>query len=274
MAASPRPRAIVTGASRGIGKATAIALAGAGYDLAITARTVHRSDQATEPTGNAVEPLPGSLEETAEAVEQAGGACNLIRLDLGDPDRLLPAAEEALHALGGADLLVNNAIWTGPGNYERFLDTAPQLTAQRIFGNITAQLMFSYPVVKTMVEAGGGLVLNMTSGAAYAEPFAQPGQGGWGLGYTVSKGGFHRMAIQLAFEYGADGLIALNVQPGFVATERVKMVGGPVSNIAARGVEPAVIGAAIASVAADPRRFDNGSCIRLQDVARSIGLLG
>ena len=82
-----RPRALVTGASRGIGKAVALALVKAGHDLAISARTVkpgeirdnsltvHRSD---------MRPLPGSLEETAEAIQAAGGTALLAPLDLTD----------------------------------------------------------------------------------------------------------------------------------------------------------------------------------------------
>ena len=109
-----------------------------------------------------------------------------------------------------------------------------------------------------MVAQGAGTVMFMTSGAAYAPPFAMPGKGGWGFAYTVSKGGFHRMAIQLAYEYAAEGLRAFNVQPGFVATERVKLTGGPVANIAAKGVEPAVVGAAVAHIAGAPRRLRVG----------------
>ncbi|MFN3218147.1 MAG: SDR family NAD(P)-dependent oxidoreductase [Acidimicrobiales bacterium] len=268
-----RPTAIVTGASRGIGKASAIALAEAGFDVAITARTVRRGDVADDPAGVGAGPLPGSLEETAEAIEAAGGTAHLIPLDLGDRERLIPAAYEAIEALGRVDVLVNNAIHTGPGNYERFLDADLDAFAQRIEGNIVAQAFFTHPIVAAMVAQGGGTVMFMTSGAAYAPPFAMPGKGGWGFAYTVSKGGFHRMAIQLAYEYAAEGLRAFNVQPGFVATERVKLTGGPVANIAATGVEPAVVGAAVAHIAAHPDDFESGSTIQLQDVAKSLGLL-
>ncbi len=271
--ASMRPTAIVTGASRGIGKASAIALAEAGFDLAITARTVRRSDVAEDPAGMGAGPLPGSLEETAEAIEAAGGAAHLIPLDLGNRDRLLPAAQEAIAALGRVDVLLNNAIYTGPGNYERFLDADLDAMVARIEGNVIAQMIFSRPIVAAMVDQGGGTAMFMTSGAAYAPPFAMPGKGGWGFAYTVSKGGFHRMAVQLAYEYAAEGLRAFNVQPGFVATERVKLTGGPVANIAAKGVEPAVVGGAIAHIAAHPADFESGSTIQLQDVAGELGLL-
>ena len=63
-----RRTAVVTGASRGIGKASAIALAQKGFDVAITARTMLKEDQSPEPSGLSAETLPGSLEETAEII--------------------------------------------------------------------------------------------------------------------------------------------------------------------------------------------------------------
>jgi NAD(P)-dependent dehydrogenase (short-subunit alcohol dehydrogenase family) len=268
-----RPTAVVTGASRGIGKACAIALAEAGFDLAITARTVRRGDVVSDPDGLISEPLPGSLEETAEAVVEAGGHAHMVPLDLLDRGRLVPAAEQALAALGHVDVLVNNAIYVGAGNYDRFLAADIDGIEDRIFGNVTAQLRFMRPIVASMVDRGSGLVLDMTSAAGYLKPWAPPDDGGWSLAYSVSKAGFHRIAPQLSFEYGDRGLVALNVQPGMVATERVRLVQGPVARIATEGVEPAVIGAALAHVATHAGTFDPSATVQLQDVARSLGLL-
>ena len=268
-----RRTAIVTGASRGIGKASAIALAKAGYDVAITARTRWKSDHAVEPSGTVTERLPGSLEETANIISSHGVNVYPIYMDLLERERLIPAAEEAIGKLGHVDLLVNNAVYSGPGNYGRFLDGDLKDVSDRIFGNITAQLFFLRPVLSTMVDQGSGTLLFMSSAAAYSPPFAMPGKGGWGLAYTVSKGGFHRLAIQLAYEYGRDGITALNLQPGLVATERVKLVQGPVANIAAAGVEPSIIGAVVAHVADNANEFPAGSMVQLQDIASKLGLL-
>lgn len=268
-----RPGAIVTGASRGIGKATAIALAEAGFDVVITARTVTRDDETWDPERRADRPLPGSLEETAEAVADAGGTAHPVPLDLLDADRLPVAAAEALAALARIDLLVNNAIYVGPGGYSLSLDSDLDDLERRVTGNVTAQLRFMLPIVRVMVDQGRGTVLNMTSGAGYRRPFALPGQGGWSLAYTVAKAGFHRIAPQLQFEYGDRGLIARNVQPGFVATERVKMVGSATAAIAERGVEPMVIGRALAHVATHPAASDPDETVQLQRVARTLGLL-
>lgn len=250
-----------------------MAFAEAGFDVAITARTVVRSDRAVGVGTDAPIALPGSLEETAEAVTAAGGRAHPIRLDLLDRTRIAQAAAEAIDALGRVDVLVNNAIYTGEGNYHRFLDADLDAVDDRINANIVAQLRFTQPVVAHMVEHGGGAVLDMTSGAAYAEPFAMPGEGGWGMAYTVSKAGFHRLATQLAYEYGGDGIHALNVQPGFVATERVKLAGAATELIARRGVEPSTIGAIMAHVATNADHFAPGSTVELQDLGRELNLL-
>lgn len=272
-AAASRPTAIVTGASRGIGKACAIALAHAGFDLGITARTVRRTDVAYDPEGLASEPLPGSLEETADEIAAAGGRAHPVALDLLDRDRLVPAAEELMAVLGPVDLLVNNAVAVGKGNHALFLDADIEGIEDRIFGNVIAQLRFTRPILTAMVARGRGVVLNMTSAAGYLKPFAAPADGGWSLAYSVSKGGFHRMAPQLTFEYGDKGIIALNVQPGMVATERVRLVGGPVTRIANAGAEPSVIGEATAYVATHAAEFDPTATVQLQDLARTLGLL-
>ena len=270
---SSRVGAIVTGASRGIGKACAVALAETGYDVVITARTVRHADETWDPERRADQPLPGSLEETADDITAAGGAAHIVPLDLLDTARLPVAAAEALGALDSLDLLVNNAVVAAPGNYDRALDADLDDVEQRLTGNVTAQLRFMMPIVADMVAQGRGTVLNMTSGAATARPFALPGQGGWSLGYTIAKAAFHRIAPQLAFEYGDVGLVARNVQPGMVATERVKLVGDATAAIARRGVEPRVVGLALAHVATHIEDHPPLETIQLQAVARDLGLL-
>ena len=81
------------------------------------------------------------------------------------------------------------------------------------------------------------------------------------------------MAIQLAYEYASDGVTAFNLQPGLVATERVKLVRGPVENVASLGVDPSVIGQAVAHIASSPEKYDSGVNIDLQLVAKGLGLL-
>ena len=106
-------KAVVTGASRGIGKASAIALAKSGFDVAITARTVLRNDPSPEPSGISAEMLPGSLEETAEVIRSFGVKAFPMYMDLMDRGQLVPSAEAIIETLGHVDVLLSNAVYSG-----------------------------------------------------------------------------------------------------------------------------------------------------------------
>ena len=254
---------MVTGASRGIGKASAIALARAGFDLIITARTV-------QPGGS---PWPGSLAETAADIESAGGAAHQIAMDLLDQDRVLEVADQVQTLAGPIDVLLNNAIYVSDTGQPLTLDTDLADMEKRMFGNVTAQILLTLPIARHMVANGSGAILNMTSAAGYAKPFALPGKGGWNFPYSISKGAFHRIAPQLQFEYGDQGLQARNLQPGMVSTERLKARMGETAIIANAGVETSVVGRAVAHVATHIDDFDPLATIQLQDVAVALGLI-
>src|ERR1700749_1459892 len=102
--------AFVTGASRGIGKAIAIELAEAGYDVAILARTVHEGEEREHSSTlqrSDTSPLPGSLDTTAERIRSAGRRCLAIPGDLLDHPSLVQAAATVLASWGRIDVLVN-----------------------------------------------------------------------------------------------------------------------------------------------------------------------
>ncbi len=259
------PTALVTGASRGIGRAIAVALAGDGYDVAITARTV------VEGTGDGG--LPGSLESTGASIEAAGHRALQVPLDLLDRDALVPAVETVLDAWGHIDVLVNNAIYVGEGNDDRFLDVEPGNLEKRLFANLTAQLIISQRALRAMVTRGHGTVINITSGAGISDPPAPVGEGGWALGYGCAKGGFHRMAGVVAVELGGRGIRCYNLEPGFVATERVQ-ADAALAWVAERGKPPEVVGTVAAWLL---RQADgkarNGSMVSVDAVAAELGLL-
>ncbi|MCU0272155.1 MAG: SDR family oxidoreductase [Acidimicrobiales bacterium] len=263
--------AVVTGASRGIGRAVAIALAGAGYDVAITARTVHEGQNVDGAEGVTTAPLPGSLESTASEIEALGRRAVQVPLDLLDRDALVPAAERVLAELGHVDVLVNNAIYVGPGNLTRFLDTPWEAVEDRLYANVTAQLAFTRPILASMVGRGAGTVIGVTSGAGWSRPPAPPGEGGWGIAYGASKAAFTRFAVHFAVEYGDRGIRAFSLQPGMVVTERVAMSGAALEHIANAGVAPEVIGRVVTRVVEDPSPWPNGSVIEAQDEARAWG---
>jgi len=263
--------ALVTGASRGIGRATAIALAQAGFDVAITARTVVDGDPTAITDDGKV--LPGSLASTAAAIEAFGQRAVQIPLDLLDRDALVPAVESAISGLGHLDVVVNNAIFVSGGGPKYFLDTDPEDLINQMWGDLTAQLLLLQPQVAHMISRGGGTVINIGSGSGKWKLKFPIGQGGPQLAYCASKAGFHRAADRLAFEYGDQGIVAFTVDPGFVATERTKMV-TELGEIAARGVEPSIVGEAIVWLATTGATTEkNGSYHEAQEIARNLGLL-
>jgi NAD(P)-dependent dehydrogenase (short-subunit alcohol dehydrogenase family) len=260
-ASTNAPGALVTGASRGIGRA-----------IAITARTVHEGDPtASDPvTGT---PLPGSLEATASAIEAAGRRAVPIELDLLDQEDLAPAVDAAITGLGRLHLLVNNAIYVGRGGQDRFLDSDPDELARRVFGNVTAQLILTQRAVNHMVSQGGGLVLDISSAAGQHTPRYPVGQGGWALSYAVTKAGFHRVADMLALECGDGGVRAFNLNPGFVATERVLAVEN-LRFVAEKGIDRDLVGRVVAWFATTgQQQFENGTSHDVHDLACELGLL-
>jgi len=248
--------AFVTGASRGIGKATAIALAKTGYDVVIAARTVQegqRFDYSPTLAGSAERSLPGSLELTAEEIRARGRRALPVRLDLLDRPSIDAALELSQREWGPVDLLVNNGIYQGPGLMDRFLDL-PDEAIRRIFeGNVFAQIHLTQRVVGEMVRRGHGIVINLTSTAGRQDPPGPVGEGGWGYAYAASKAAFHRIAGLLHAELNRDGIRAYNLDPGYVVTEAMRAMFGDETDLDRhyRGLQPDVPAAAVAWLASD-----------------------
>jgi NAD(P)-dependent dehydrogenase (short-subunit alcohol dehydrogenase family) len=265
-----RPTALVTGASRGIGKAIAVALATSGYDVAITARTVREGDGRSHDTTGV---LPGSLEATAAAVRAAGVTCIPLPLDLLDLEKLNPTVDKAVAQLGGRlDVCVNNAIYVGPGNDSLFADAEPTEIVRRVTGNLTAQLLLTQLVLRRMLQQPlvadvRGSFVNITSAAGQYTPKAPIGRGGFALTYAATKAGFHRIADMIALEYGDQGIRAYNVNPGFIATERV-LAAESLRFVADQGAPPELVGRAVVNLLADYAAA-NGGYFQAQQLAES-----
>jgi NAD(P)-dependent dehydrogenase (short-subunit alcohol dehydrogenase family) len=211
---------VVTGASRGIGKATAIALADAGLDVAITARTVHEGD-GVDDSDTGGRRMPGSLDTTAALIEERGGRALAVPMDLGDRASLGAAIERVLAEWGHLDVLVNNAVHTGPGSMLRFEDTTVEMLETKLAANAVSQVVLIKAALPHLLERGDGTIVNVTSAVAITDPPAPAGEGGWGAAYAMSKGAFHRLAGILAVEYPQ--LRFYNVEPGYVVTERMEV---------------------------------------------------
>ncbi|MFF0815236.1 SDR family NAD(P)-dependent oxidoreductase [Rhodococcus sp. NPDC003318] len=226
---SGRPVALVTGASRGIGREVALAFARKGFDVAVTARTVREGDGRVPPrtrgAGGPI-PVPGSLDTAAAEIRGVGVDALPLQMDLLDGSSVLAAADRVLETWGRIDVLVNNAYAQTPGNMDRLLDIEPDDATLMMRGNYLNQLALIQRVLPAMVEAGSGVLINLVSGSASVDPPAAPGEGGWGLSYAASKAAFGRLAGAVNAEYRHLGVRAFNLSPGFVVTESGVARGG------------------------------------------------
>ena len=182
--------ALITGASSGIGEATARALAREGYALALIAR---RKDR---------------LDLLVKEIEQAGGRALAIAADLADDDATRLAAREAIQFLGRIDLLVNNAGYS-PG---AAIEQCSRQDLRHIFDvNLLSALQLIGAVTPQMRAQGGGRIINLGSVAGFVPaPLAIP--------YAATKVGLHAATDALRLELGRFGITLSLVIPGFVDT--------------------------------------------------------
>jgi citronellol/citronellal dehydrogenase len=196
-------RAVVTGASRGIGAGIAERLAAEGADVVITARTLDAHDH-----------LAGSLVETKERLERYGTKVGIVVADLtndDDRDRIVP---EAADLLGGhVEILVNNAA---AAIYQP-LDTFPRKRRRIIFeANVHAPLDLAQAAIPAMRDAGEGWIVNVSSASAKVldgPPFSLGPQGTTIAVYGASKAALNRITNGLAAEVHGTGIRVNTVEP-------------------------------------------------------------
>jgi NAD(P)-dependent dehydrogenase (short-subunit alcohol dehydrogenase family) len=221
------PVAVVTGASRGIGRAGALALAEAGYDVVVSARTVREGEGKAEPNSvreDTTLAIPGSLERTAQEIEAMGRRALVVPMDLIDPASVTALPQRVMDEWGRIDVLFNNAIFRGVGTLDRIADLTVESMTNLMKGNFMHQILLIQQVLPHMLAAGGGTIIDMVSGSARLDPIAPPGEGGWGILYSASKAAFARVAGGINAEYRSMGIKAFNVDPGNVVTEARKAV--------------------------------------------------
>ena len=215
--------AFVTGASRGIGRETALAFARAGFDVAISARTLEEGEHTVHRLCDAQgAPLSGSLNSTAAAIRALGREVLVVPMDLLDSASVVAAGQAVLAAFGRIDVLVNNAIYQGSDLNAAFMTLQPQ-TMERVFkGYVLAPLLLTQTVLASMLEQGEGVVINVTSGAGEGDPPVAAADGGWGYAYGAGKAAVSRVSGVLAAELGGQGIRAFTLNPGVVTTDALK----------------------------------------------------
>lgn len=181
------PVALVTGASRGIGKRLSADLAAAGYDVVCAARS----------SRDAPARLPGTVEETAEAVERAGRRAMAVGLDVQDEAAVAALATRVYEQWGRCDVLVNNAAIAPP---KPALADSVRRWRLAVDVNLNGPFYLMYHLCGRMA-AGGGRVINVSSGAAVTPSFGRPS-------YTATKLALEGLTQALAHELA--GRVAVN----------------------------------------------------------------
>jgi NAD(P)-dependent dehydrogenase (short-subunit alcohol dehydrogenase family) len=196
-------RAVVTGASRGIGASIAERLAAEGANLVITARTLDKHDH-----------LAGSLTETAARLDKYGTKIAVVVADLTDETDRARVIPEAVEALGGpVEILVNNAA---AAMYHPMLGF-PLKRRRIIFeANVHAPLDLAQAVIPAMQAAGEGWIVNLSSGSARrwdGPPFSLGAQGSTIAVYGASKAALNRITNGLAAELYGTGVRVNTIEP-------------------------------------------------------------
>jgi citronellol/citronellal dehydrogenase len=197
--------AIVTGSSRGIGKAMALGLARAGAAVVVAARSETERPHA-----------PGTIYATAAEIEALGGKALPVRCNVREEENIYAMAQRALDALGRIDVLVNNA---GVGTYRPFLEATVKEWDLVMDINLRAPFICCKAVVPIMMEQGGGSIINISSHAATnifsstlnADPGAEIAL--MGQAYGAAKAGLERLTWGLAAELGRYNIAVNALKP-------------------------------------------------------------
>jgi NAD(P)-dependent dehydrogenase (short-subunit alcohol dehydrogenase family) len=259
--------ALVTGATRGLGKGIAIGLGEAGATVYITGRTV-------QATGS------GSLAETQQAVEQAGGVCIPIQVDHRDDGQIQALFERIQAEQGQLDILVNNvysgvqALRTAHGI--PFWKAEPDLWDACNQVGLRGHYIASVLAARMMVPRQQGLICTISSWGGLAPIF--------GVAYGAGKAGCDRMAADMAVELKGTGVTALSVWPGIVGTEQISQFAtevapdteDPRSAMIRQQYNwetPLLTGRVIAALAADARLHRRAGRVQIvAELARHYGL--
>lgn len=186
-----KPVAMITGAARGIGRATALEFAGRGYNLAL------------------LDVLADDLRATEKDVENAGANVLARHCDLCDLEDVEDAAAEVARWSGRVDVLVNNAAWR---EVKSMRDLSIDSWERTIRICLTAPAFLSRWVARAMEPRGRGVIIQVSS-------IMSARGGGLSPAYVAAKGGLDALTYELATLYGPSGIRVLGVRPGAIDTD-------------------------------------------------------
>ena len=261
--------ALVTGASRGIGKGVALELGALGMTVCVTGRTTGEGGR-----------LPGTVGETAAEIDALGGRGIALACDHHDDAQVEKVVAQLLEEHGTVDVLVNN-VFSAPdlaGWLNRPFWTLPLESWDQVLDiGLRSHYVATALVAPAMVEAGRGLVVNISSSGAvsYAHNVA----------YGVGKAGLDKMTADMAHELRPHGVAVVSLWPGLVRTELV-MAGAKQAEDGTRYLDlgpegrydladaesPRFVGRGVAALAQDPDVLSrSGTAVTVASLAEAYG---
>lgn len=244
---SENRKALVTGGSRGIGRAIAIALARAGYDVAVN---FARNQSAAE--------------EVKREIEDAGRKAHLIQADISSPDDRQRLVDQAIGSMGRIDLLVNNA-GVAPEVRADILDASEQSFDRMIGINLKGPYFLTQSVARKMIEQKvAGKIVTISSVSAYT---ASTNRGD----YCISKAGLSMMTKLFASRLAEHGIGVFEIRPGVIETDMTGPVKAKYDKLIfeqdltpqKRWGQPEDVARAVVAIATDLLPFSTGEVINV-----------
>jgi dehydrogenase/reductase SDR family member 1 len=250
--------AVVTGASRGIGRGIALELGHAGATVYISGRT----------TANGDVRWPGSIDETAAAVTRDGGRGIAVRCDHGDDEQVAELFAQVRREHGRLDVLVNNASAFGDTADGYPVDGVPfwqaptwQWDAMHAVG-LRSHYVAAALAAPLMLAQRAGLIVNVSSAGAASYVF--------NAAYGAAKAALDKLSADMAHELRDHGVTALSLWPPFTRTE--KYVARLDAATLQRARSPQFSGRAVVALACDPNVIaKSGQALRVTDLADAYG---
>jgi dehydrogenase/reductase SDR family protein 1 len=253
--------AVVTGASRGIGKGVALELGAAGAKVYLTGRTVQEG----------VAALPGTIGATAKEVTELGGEGVAIQCDHSDDDAIIALWKRIKEEEGRVDILVNN-VFAGPDEEDilneakGFWELPIGIWDEIIHVGCRSHYVSSHEAVPMMIENGSGLIVNISSFAGLAYVF--------NLAYGVGKAAVDRMSKDMGHELKEHNVTCVSMWPGWVKTERLvkRKAEGSMPYGIEKGETPRFTGRGVVALATDPNRMErSGQVLIVHEIAHEYG---
>jgi 3-oxoacyl-[acyl-carrier protein] reductase len=232
--------ALVTGASRGIGRAVALKLASDGFSVAVNyAASADKADA------------------VVAQIKANGGMAFAVQADVSDPDAVTAMVSEVESEFGPVTVLVNNAGITDDG---LLLRMSPDQWDRVLSTNLRSVFLCTKAVLRGMIRAKGGRVINISSVSGVAGNAGQ-------ANYAASKAGVIGFTKSIAKEVGSRGITVNAVAPGFIATDMTEALGDNVVDAATSQIslgrlgEPEEIASVVGYLASDGASYITGQAI-------------